>query len=275
MAQVVDVTQVLLNAQHLDTAVRQQAEEHLKQFQEQNYPSFMASLSAELSNAAKPADARRLSGLILKNALDAKEDIRKRELQARWVALDPTLKQHIRDALLATLPADSPDVRHTAAMVIAKVAAIDLPRKEWPSLIQSLLNNMQAQPVALGTRTSTLEAMGYICEEMGQLKQDVLNPQEINMILTAVVSGMGASEPNDSRLAATIALGNAIEFANHNFENDNERNYLMQASDYFSVMLPECCHGAQILRPEFLSTTPAGGLPGHPGNRDSHPCGII
>mmetsp|Transcript_36758 Transcript_36758/g.92846 ORF Transcript_36758/g.92846 Transcript_36758/m.92846 type:complete len:881 (-) Transcript_36758:305-2947(-) len=228
MAQIVDVTQVLLNAQHLDTSVRTQAEEHLKTFQEQNFPSFMASLSAELSNTAKPADARRLAGLLLKNALDAKEDIRKRELHTRWVALDPTLKQHIRDALLATLSAESPDVRHTAAMVIAKVGAIDLPRKEWPNLIQSLLNNMQSQPPTSGTRTSTLETMGYVCEEMGQLKQDVLLPAEINMILTAVVSGMGATESNDSRLAATIALGNAIEFANHNFENDNERNYLMQ-----------------------------------------------
>ncbi len=30
------------------------------------------------------------------------------------------------------------------------------------------------------------------------------------------------------RYAATVALYNALEFAHTNFENDNERNYLMQ-----------------------------------------------
>ena len=96
-------------------------------------------------------------------------------------------------------------------MVLAKVAAIDLPRKEWPTLIQSLLSNMGAQPPVTGTRQATLEAMGYVCEEMGSLKEEVLSPAEVNMILTAVVSGMGATEPNESRLAATTALCNAIE----------------------------------------------------------------
>ena len=32
------------------------------------------------------------------------------------------------------------------------------------------------------------------------------------------------------RLAATTALFNALEFAHSNFNNDSERNYLMQAS---------------------------------------------
>lgn len=224
----VDVTQVLLGAQNADESVRKQAEEYVKQLQTTNYPSFMLSMASELANPGKPNDARRLAGLVLKNALDAKEDARKRELQQHWIQCDPALRQHVRDALLSTLSTESPDVRHTCAMVVAKVAAIDLPRKEWPALIQTLLNNMSAQPVSTGTRQATLEAMGYICEEMNTIEENVLNPQEINMILTAVVAGMGPSEPSDSRLAATIALGNAIEFAQHNFENDQERNYLMQ-----------------------------------------------
>jgi hypothetical protein len=82
-----------------------------------------------------------------------------------------------------------------------------------------------------GTRQATLEAMGYVCEEMATIKDEVLSPQEINQILTAVVAGMGATEPDETRLAATEALHNAIEFAQHNFDNDNERNYLMQVSE--------------------------------------------
>ncbi len=97
---------------HLNAALRHAQE---------NYPSFLASLANELSSAAKPADARRLAGIVLKNALDAKDEVRKADLQARWSAVDPALRANIREALLATLRVDIQDVRHTAALAIAKV----------------------------------------------------------------------------------------------------------------------------------------------------------
>jgi hypothetical protein len=57
----------------------------------------------------------------------------------------------------------------------------------------------------------------------------VLAADQINMILTAVVAGMRPDEPSDdARLAATTALQNAIEFAEHNFDNESERSYIMQ-----------------------------------------------
>lgn len=229
MAAPVEVTQLLLHAQDPDAQVRSQAEQKIQQFQEQNYPGFLTSLAAELSNAAKPADSRRLAGLVLKNTLDAKDEARKADLQARWGAVDPVIKGQIRDALLGTLAMEPQDVRHTAAMVIAKVAAIDLPRQEWPALINALLANMSAATPQHGVRQATLEALGYICEEMGALETEVLAPEQINMILTAVVAGMRPEEPSpDVRLAATTALQNAIEFAQLNMENEQERNYLMQ-----------------------------------------------
>lgn len=50
-------------------------------------------------------------------------------------------------------------------------------------------------------------------------------------ICHAHLQGMQKNEQdNDVRLAATTALFNALEFAHSNFNNDSERNYLMQAS---------------------------------------------
>lgn len=44
------------------------------------------------------------------------------------------------------------------------------------------------------------------------------------------MQGMQKNETDtDVRLAATVALYNALEFAHSNFNNDSERNYLMQA----------------------------------------------
>lgn len=90
-----EVTQVLLSAQAVDSTVRKHAEETLNQIQEQNLPGFLLSLSGELASEEKPVESRKLSGLILKNALDAKEQHKKYELVQRWLSLDVALKSQI------------------------------------------------------------------------------------------------------------------------------------------------------------------------------------
>ncbi|KAG0584195.1 hypothetical protein M758_3G191900 [Ceratodon purpureus] len=223
-----EVTQILLNAQSPDGTVRKIAEDNLKQFQEQNLASFLVSLSHELGNNDKPPESRRLAGLILKNSLDAKDSARKQELATRWVALDPNVKGQIKTALSQTLSSTVADARHTSAQVIAKIAAIELPQGEWPELVGSLLANMGGpqleQPAHL--KQATLEALGYVCEEVSA---EILAQEQVNSILTAVVQGMNSSETsNDVRLAATHALYNALDFAQTNFENDMERDYIMR-----------------------------------------------
>lgn len=229
MAQVVDLTALLHSAQNPDHNARTAAEQQLQQLQENQYATFLVSLSAELSNNEKPSDTRRLAGLIIKNALDAKEESRKAALVQQWLSLEPGVKQQIKQSLLGTLAAQVGDVRHTAALVIAKVAAIEIPKSQWPELVNSLLSNMNVQPPNPGMRSSTMEALGYVCEELGALDEDYLEQTEVNSILTAVAQGMRKEEDSvDVRQAATVALTNALEFASTNFGNDNERNYIMQ-----------------------------------------------
>lgn len=141
-----EVTQILLNAQAVDGTVRKQAEESLKQFQDQNLPSFLFSLAGELSNDDKPVESRKLAGLILKNALDAKEQHRKLELVQRWLSVDTSVKAQIKASLLKTLSSPAPDARSTASQVIAKLAGIELPHKQWPELIGALLSNIHQLP---------------------------------------------------------------------------------------------------------------------------------
>jgi len=63
------------------------------------------------------------------------------------------------------------------------VAATDLPARAWPELVPSLLATM-APPATPGApappaplRTATLEALGYVCEEMGRREDDVLEQE--------------------------------------------------------------------------------------------------
>ena len=125
-------------------------------------------------------------------------------------------------------------MRHTAALVVAKVAAIDIPRGEWPDLVSALLASLAAAagggaaPDA-GVRQATLEALGYVCEELGALEDDYLQQDQVNAILTAVVQGMRKEEPElEVRLVATHALSNALTFAHVNFGSEGERDYIMR-----------------------------------------------
>ncbi|MFQ6666217.1 hypothetical protein Gotur_032662 [Gossypium turneri] len=197
-----EVTQVLFNAQSIDGTVRKNAEESLKQFQEQNLPGFLLSLSGELANEEKPIETRKLAGLILKNALDAKEQHRKFELVQRWLSLDATAKSQIKACLLQTLSSPVFDAHSTTSQVIAKVAGIELPQKQWPELIGSLLSNVHQIPAY--AKQATLETLGYLCEEVSP---DVIDQDQVNKILTAVVQGMSASEGNiDKALPALVPM---------------------------------------------------------------------
>eukprot|EP00268_Persea_americana_P025727 TRINITY_DN2507_c1_g1_i3.p1 TRINITY_DN2507_c1_g1~~TRINITY_DN2507_c1_g1_i3.p1 ORF type:complete len:914 (-),score=220.66 TRINITY_DN2507_c1_g1_i3:1145-3886(-) len=219
-----EITQILLNAQAVDGTIRKHSEESLKQFQDQNLPGFLLALSGELANNDKPAESRKLAGLILKNTLDAKEQHRKFELVQRWLSLDSAVKAQIKGCLLQTLTSRVHDARSTASQVIAKVAGIELPHNQWPELIGSLLANIHQVPAHV--KQATLETLGYLCEEVSP---DVVDQDQVNKILTAVVQGMSSSEENaDVRLAATRALYNALGFAQVNFSNDMERDYIMR-----------------------------------------------
>ncbi|KAH9780163.1 Importin subunit beta-1 [Citrus sinensis] len=92
------------------------------------------------------------------------------------------------------------------------------------SLTGELANDVHQPPAHI--KQATLETLGYLCEEVSP---DIVEQDHVNKILTAVVQVMNASEMNnDVRLAATRALYNALSFAQANFSNDMERDYIMR-----------------------------------------------
>jgi Importin-beta N-terminal domain len=56
----------------------------------------MGLLGAEIANEVSPAHVRQSAALALKNQLTAKEQPRREEYQAKWVALDPEIKTSIK-----------------------------------------------------------------------------------------------------------------------------------------------------------------------------------
>lgn len=145
-------------------------------------------------------------------------------LSDRWMALPEDVRTPLKHTLLQTLGSPVHKAAFVSAQGVAAVAAIELPRGQWPELIGQLLEFVGNQENT-GLRIATLQAVGYVCE--------VIQPQYLsarsNEILTAVVQGARKEEPStDVQAAAIHALYNSLEFIRDNFEREGERNYIMQ-----------------------------------------------
>lgn len=109
------------------------------------------------------------------------------------------------------------------AQAIGKIAAIEIPAGQWLELVQILDANITKQSDNPHLRQSSLEALGYVCEECGEKLE-----QFSSLILGAIQSGMAPSETNDTiRLAATSCLVNSIQFIGPNMARPADRETIM------------------------------------------------
>ncbi|XP_037470186.1 importin subunit beta-1-like [Triticum dicoccoides] len=199
-----DITKVLLDAQHRDNGVRSAAEADLKRLQELDLPSFLVGLSSELSSDDSPAESRRLAGTILNDSL-CSSDIHPIDdpLVQRWFSVDPSIGSKIKESSLTTVLA-SPvaDARRASSQIIAKLARIE----EWPDLLHRLLGNAaQRQGVSPIKQQAALEALEHVFKNnYTYLKQD-----QVDDVLNALIVEASRVEDDltrDVRLAAVRAL---------------------------------------------------------------------
>ena len=148
-------------------------------------------------------------------------------MQNRWLsAINPQIKVQVKQLALQTLGSVDSRAGQSAAQFIASIAAIEIPREQWPELMPALVENVGSGDDR--KKQTSLTTIGFICETDDQDLRDSL-AQHSNAILTAVVQGARKEEPNNEiRNAAITALSDSLEFVRTNFENEGERNYIMQ-----------------------------------------------
>ena len=188
---------------------------------------YLEILSKELANDQAAVSIRQAAGLALKNAFSFRDQDKLRKVQARWLQQIPQdVKDQVKEAGLHTLNSNSFQTRTSAAQVIASIAAIELPRNAWPKLMETLVQNVGSGSDDL--KQASLTTIGFICESDDVELRESLSMHS-NAILTAVVQGARKEETNNEvRLSALTALSDATEFIRSNFDNEGERNYIMQ-----------------------------------------------
>lgn len=222
-----DVNQVLEGTLSPDATIRQNAELQLTQAAEADFSGYLTILAQELANERAQSHIRTAAALALKNAFSAREHARLRQVQDRWLTqVDPNIKTQVKALALKTLSSNDSRAGHASAQFIASIAAIEIPRNMWPELMQTLVNNVGEG--ADHQKQASLTTIGFICDTDEAELRDSL-AQHSNAILTAVVQGARKEETNDDvRNAAISALSDSLEFVRTNFENEGERNYIMQ-----------------------------------------------
>ncbi|GFN99781.1 importin subunit beta-1 [Plakobranchus ocellatus] len=219
-----DLIKILEKTVSPDNHELESAQQFLESAAAQNLPELLTSLSNILKHGGNSPVARMQAGLQLKNALYSKDNAIKLQYQQRWLQFPQEMRQLIKKNVLDTLGTEA--VRpSSAAQCVAYMACAELPHGWWPELIPCLTSNVINPNSTEMMKESTLEAVGYICQE---IEPEILQPQS-NEILTAIVHAMKKEEPsNHVRFAATNALLNSLEFTKANFDQEAERHLIMQ-----------------------------------------------
>ena len=147
----IDIAELLILCQTPQR--RAEAEKQLEVLQSTFAFQLFPGLALILASEDKPAVARQLAGLVLKNAFSAKEGGRDKQCRERWMALaqagEPA--QIIKRGILSTLTqAKDATARKTAAQVVSAIASIELPLGHWTDLVD---------PVLLGCMSAESDAM--------------------------------------------------------------------------------------------------------------------
>ncbi|XP_077997215.1 importin subunit beta-1-like [Glandiceps talaboti] len=219
-----ELVRVLEATVSIDQSALQSAQESLEKAAQTDFNTFLLGLSEVLADAGKSQVARMAAGLQLKNALTSKDPTIRVNLQQRWMAIDAQFRDSIKRYVLQTLGTEL-QRPSSAAQCVACIACAEIPHDQWPDLITTMVQNVTSPTSTESLKESTLEAIGYMCQDM--------EPEHLahksNEILTAIVQGMRKEEPsNQVRLAATMALLNSLEFTKANFDKDAERHFIMQ-----------------------------------------------
>jgi len=205
----------------------QQAEQTIKEYEQRDFPNYMAALATEISTEGRPVPVRQLAGLLIKNTLVAKDETLQKERIQRWMALDAGMREAVKQPLLAAIRSPEALASRVAAQAAAEIAAVEIPYNQWPAILPSLLENIQSPQSTDTIRISSLECLGYTCERVAILDGPEISEQTTDIMLNAVVDGIQASRPDKVRLAATTALKNSLIFAHKNMERKPERDAIM------------------------------------------------
>lgn len=213
-----------------DQKTRENASDFLVEGLRQNFAGLLLVLAEDLAKENQDANVRMAAGLALKNALTSKDLEKRQTLIQQWVAADAATKAAIKAKALASLASPVSAVGTTVAQVITCIAYVELPRGEWPELLQTLIAYVTKDDATPSIKKASLDTIGFICEDV--------SPEVLfgisSSIFTVILSGF-KDEAADVKIAAAHALTNSLLSAQSVFDDEPKRTMAM------SIVCGACC----------------------------------
>lgn len=165
---------ILQNALNPNINVRKQAEEQISQLIDQNFVQFLIELSQKISIEKEKKEVRQISATIIKNMIG------KEKYTEQWFQLPQDKKKQIKDNILSTLASEDIDIRKAAALSLAGICKVEIPKGEWLEIFDVLSSTCQNNNLYI--QLSSLTTLEYIYEEIKP--GDIPNKTVANLLNT-------------------------------------------------------------------------------------------
>ena len=108
---------------------------------------------------------RQQAGVQLKNFLYTNDENLRSQYEERWLAMPEDVRLATKQNVLGALGTESfrPSA---AAQCVQMIAVVELPRGLWPGLVTTLVQNVTNPASTEMMKESTLQAIGYICQDV-------------------------------------------------------------------------------------------------------------
>jgi len=131
-----DLLNTLQKAGSSKKSIRIPAEHKLKRWENSYFSQYIIGLVQILNNSKVDKERRQLAGLQAKNLVGGGKTKKSQDiLTKRYFELSLKIRQHLRDTIAPVLGSDLSEARKTAALIVAKMAKIELPQNLWPELM--------------------------------------------------------------------------------------------------------------------------------------------
>lgn len=159
---------ILENILNPNQNIRNQAENEINLLLDHNFDQFLIELSKKLSIESEKKQVRQISSTIIKNMVG---NIKYTE---KWLKLSEEIKQTIKNNILSTLASKDIEIRKAAALALAGICRIEIPRKQWLNIFDILINTSQNENLYI--QLSSLTTLEYIYEEIqkGDIPNDTV-----------------------------------------------------------------------------------------------------
>merc|ERR1712142_1001529 len=116
-------------------------------------------------HGANSAVVRQQAGVQLKNFLYTNDESLRTQYEERWLAMPEDVRLYTKQNVLGTLGTENfrPSA---AAQCLQLIAMVELPRGLWPNLLPTLVQNVTNAASTEIMKESTLQAIGYICQDV-------------------------------------------------------------------------------------------------------------